>query len=244
MGTITAPGWFVRTAFAAAVVTAALGLSAAPASAHNYPVAYAPAEDAVVTEQPGVFSVTTNDNLLQLSEAGAGMGLQVSGPAGAGHPLYYGDGCVTVFGPTIEATAQLGEPGVYTVVWQVVSTDGHPVSGEYTFTWQPTAGQQVGEGSATPPDCNGRVSGQATPAADAAPPAGETPSSQATGAMMAELLWVGGAFAAVVVAVLATLFLVRRKPGEPEAPEAAGSGEPSGPADPSGPAAPPGSEPR
>jgi copper resistance protein C len=216
MRTITARRWFTRTAFAVVVIAAALGLSAAPASAHNYPVAFAPAEGAVVTEQPGVFSVTTNDNLLQLSEAGGGMGLQVSGPAGAVHPLYYGDGCVTVFGPAIEAKADLGEPGVYTVVWQVVSTDGHPVSGTYTFTWQPAVGQPLGKGSATPPDCNGTVSSQATQPTDAATPAGETPSG--TGAMVTELLWIGGAFAAVVVAVLATLLLVRRKPGEPEGP--------------------------
>jgi methionine-rich copper-binding protein CopC len=231
--------WIARTAFAAAIVAAGLGLSAAPASAHNYPVAYAPAEGAVVTEQPGIFSVTTNDNLLQLSESGGGMGLQVTGPAGAGHPLYYGDGCVTVLGPTIEATAELGEPGVYTVVWQVVSTDGHPISDEYSFTWQPAAGQQLGEGSATPPDCNGTVSGQATQPADAATPTGQTPSDQAAGAMMTELLWVGGAFVAVVVAVLATLLLVRRKPGEPEVPVA-----PADPADAGDPAGPSGPEPR
>jgi methionine-rich copper-binding protein CopC len=229
----TARHWIARSAFAAAVVVAALGLSAAPASAHNYPVAYAPAEGAVVTEQPGVFSVTTNDNLLLLSEAGGGMGLQVTGPAGAEHPLYYGDGCVTVFGPTIEATAELGEPGVYTVIWQVVSTDGHPVSGEFTFTWQPAAGQQLGDGSATPPDCNGTVAGQATQPADAAAPAGDSPSGQAAGAMMTELLWVGGAFVAVVVAVLATLLLVRRKPGEAEPPATpAGTTDPANPVDP------------
>jgi methionine-rich copper-binding protein CopC len=211
-------------ALAALVVGAGAAVwSAAPASAHNYPVAYAPAEGAVVTEQPGTFTVTTNDNLLQLNDAGAGMGLQVTGPASAQHPLYYGDGCVAVFGPSIQAKAQLGEPGVYTVIWQVVSTDGHPASGEYTFTWQPAAGQPLAKGSTTPPDCNGTAAGMTTQvpttqSTDAGTPAGQTPAQQGASAIMSELLWVGGAFVAVVIAVLATLFLVRRKPGEPAGP--------------------------
>jgi methionine-rich copper-binding protein CopC len=229
--------WTMRSAFiaVAALATLLAGAGAAvwpaaPASAHNSPVAYAPAEGAVVAQQPGTFSVTTNDNLLQLKDAGGGMGLQLTGPAGAKHPLYYGDGCVTVFGPTIETQAELGEAGVYTVVWQVVSTDGHPVSGRYTFTWQPAVGQPIAAGSVTPPDCNGTAAGLAAPAThstDAAPPAGQTPAKQGESALMAELLWVAGAFAAVVVAVVATLFLVRRKPGEQS-----GADEPDSPVDP------------
>jgi methionine-rich copper-binding protein CopC len=171
-------------------------------------VAYAPAEGSVVTEQPGTFSVTTNDDLLQLNDAGAGMGLQVSGPAGAKHPLYYGDGCITVFGPTIEAEAQLGQPGEYTVVWQVVSTDGHPVSGQYAFTWQPAAGQPLAEGSATPPDCKGTVQVETHQPTDAASRDSGTPSVSA----LVDSLWIGGVLLAVILAVVVTLSLVRRRP--------------------------------
>jgi copper resistance protein C len=237
----TAFRWVAQAGFAAVVVVAALAWSAAPASAHNYPVAYSPAEGAVVREQPGVISVTTNDNLLNLDGAGSGMAMQIHGPMGAAKPLYYGDGCVTVFGPTVETTAQLGAPGVYKVIWQVVSTDGHPVSGKYTFTWQPAAGQQLATGSATPPDCNGTMSvatgqGGSTQSTGAAAGTGQTPAEQGESAMMSELLWVGGAFAAVVVAVLATLLLVRRKPAG-----RTGSNDPgnqTGPTDPTAPADP------
>jgi copper resistance protein C len=182
--------------------------SATPAFAHNSPVAYAPAEGSVVTEQPGTFSVTTNEDLLQLSEAGTGMGLQVRGPAGAKHPLYYGDGCVTVSGPTIETKAQLGQPGEYTVIWQVVSTDGHSVSDAYTFTWQPAAGQQLATGSTTPPDCNGTVQVETNQPTDAA---SRDANASSAGALV-DVLWIGGALLAVILAVVVTLVLVRRKP--------------------------------
>lgn len=211
MGNTTARRWLGRAGFAAGVVLATLGVSAAPASAHNYPVAYAPAEGSVVTTQPGVFSVTTNDNLLQLDGTGTGMAMQISGPAGAATPLYYGDGCVTVFGPSVETTAQLGAPGEYTVVWQVVSTDGHPVSGKYSFTWQPEAGQALAAGSITPPDCNGAAPSGPVQSTDAASPAAAAPDAAA----LAGVLWIGGALLAVLVAVVATLAFVRRKPGPP-----------------------------
>jgi hypothetical protein len=216
MRTDSTTRWFGGSAFAAfaalvgmaAFILGTVLWSAAPASAHNSPVAYAPAEGSVVTEQPGTFSVTTNDDLLQLNDAGAGMGLQVTGPAGAKHPLYYGDGCVTVFGPTIEAEAQLGQPGEYTVVWQVVSTDGHPVSGQYAFTWQPAAGQPLAEGSATPPDCNGTVRVETNQPTDAA---SDDAGASSAGALV-DVLWIGGVLLAVILAVVVTLILVRRKP--------------------------------
>ena len=187
----------------AAVVAAALGFSAAPASAHNYPVGYAPAENSVVTEQPGHFTVTTNDTLLNLDGTGSGNAMRISGPTDA--PLYYGDGCVTLFGPKLETTAQLGQPGEYTVTWQVVSTDGHPVSGSYTFTWQPAAGQVLAQGLTAAPTC-GAMASTDTPAASA--PSGAAQSAVAP----TDLLWIGGAALAVLLAVAATLLLTRRRP--------------------------------
>ncbi|TFB86218.1 copper resistance protein CopC [Cryobacterium algoricola] len=195
--------WSLRALGVAAVVAAALGFSAAPASAHNYPVGYAPAENSVVTEQPGHFTVTTNDTLLNLDGTGTGNAMRISGPTDA--PLYYGDGCITLFGAKLETTAQLGQPGEYTVTWQVVSTDGHPVSGSYTFTWQPAAGQVLAPGLAAAPTC-GTTTPTDTPAASA-------PSGAAQGAVApTDLLWIGGAAAAVIVAVAATLLLTRRRP--------------------------------
>lgn len=191
----------------AALVVATLGWSAAPAFAHNSVVSTSPEAGSVVTEQPGSIRVTTNDNLLDLSGEGSGSAMQVSGPAEA--PRYYGTGCATVFGPTLEAEVQLGQPGEYTVVWQTVSTDGHSISDRFTFTWQPGADQVLDVGSATAPTC--ADGGSAAAEADGAiPPADGTDSGSAVA--VTDLLWIGGTLVAVLAAIGVTLLLLRRRP--------------------------------
>ncbi|MDJ0350002.1 copper resistance CopC family protein [Cryobacterium sp. PH29-G1] len=198
----------VRAVFAVVVVAAAVGWGAAPASAHNYVVGSSPAADAVVTEQPGSFSVTTNDLLLDLGGTGSGSAMVITGPASA--PLFYGDGCATVSGATVETVAQLGAAGVYTVIWQTVSTDGHAISDEFTFDWQPGPDQTLAEGAATAPSCGteadaGAPDASTTPASDA----GVTGSNDGT---LETVAWIGGTLGAVLLAVGATLIVLRRKP--------------------------------
>lgn len=183
--------------FVAAV--AVLGL-AAPAQAHNYYTDSTPGENDVLTTLPDEFVVTTNDNLLDLGAGNGGFLLETVGPEG----LYYGDGCVTVNGPSVTTTAALGPPGAYTLNWQVVSTDGHTESGEVPFTWKPAAGYVApSTGSASPPNCGGSaVAPIATPAPDAAREANT------------DILWIGGAILAVAVAGIATFLLLGRKKGK------------------------------
>ncbi|TFD14072.1 copper resistance protein CopC [Cryobacterium sp. TMT4-10] len=189
----------VRVLLGAGLVAAALGWSASPALAHNDAVEYSPVEGAVVTEQPGMFRVTTNDELVDLGE-GSGRAMAISGPADATTPLYYGDGCVTLAGPSIETTAQLGQPGEYTVTWQAVSADGHPVSEEYSFTWQPAEGQALAAGSAAVPTC-GQAAGSTDATAAPAEPGGTVP----------DAAWISAAAAAVVLAGAVALFAIRRR---------------------------------
>jgi methionine-rich copper-binding protein CopC len=209
--------WSGRAALGAVVVFGALAWSAVPASAHNYLVGSSPEANAVVTEQPGIFTVTTNDDLLDLGGGGSGMAMQISGPAGTAAPLYYGDGCVTVAGPTAQTQAQLGQPGEYTVVWQVVSTDGHPVSGDFTFTWQPAPGQQLAEGAAAPPTCGETAASDQASPQSTTDAGGSAPDS--TGAALSDVLWIGGGVLAVLLAVVVTLLAVaRRRPVPPAGP--------------------------
>ena len=191
------------------LVGGTLAASAAPAFAHNSVVNISPAPGSVVTEQPGAIKITTNDNLLDLSGEGAGSAMQVSGPTDA--TLYYGDGCASVFGPTLEAEVQLGQPGEYTVVWQTVSTDGHSISDTFTFTWQPDASQVLGEGSATAPTC--ATSGAGTGAADTDAAASDADDEGAGSAVQgSDLLWIGGALVAILIAIGVTLLFLRRRP--------------------------------
>ncbi|TFD76529.1 copper resistance CopC family protein [Cryobacterium psychrophilum] len=199
-----------RVALGGGLIVAAVGLFAAPASAHNYPVGYAPAENSVITEQPGVFSVTTNDLLLNLDGAGAASAMQITGPKSADEPLYYGDGCATVSGATVEKSAQLGGAGDYTVIWQSVSTDGHAISGEYSFTWKPREGQELATGSPVVPTCGGTVEDE-TPPTTAAPGTVSPGASAASSGVLTDVAWIGGSLGMVLLAVGATLFVLRRK---------------------------------
>lgn len=180
-----------------AASAALMALPAVPAWAHNYLVATTPAEGAVVTEQPGTISLETNDELL---DVGDGSAIRVQGPDGR----YYGDGCTEVVGVTAEAHAELGTPGEYTVTWQVVSTDGHPISGSWKFQWQPAEGVELAEGSTEPGGCGDAV--VSTP---------DEQTEESTDAPAASLpldaLWIGGGVLAAAVAGLATWLVLRRR---------------------------------
>ena len=134
----------------ALAITSVLAI-AAPAAADAALASSTPVAGATLTALPDAFSVTMNEDLLDLEGEGSGFGLLVRDAAG----LYYGDGCVAVDGPTMSAEPVIGEPGEYTMIWQVVSGDGHATSDKFTFTWAPEGGFETTEGSTKPGDCNG-----------------------------------------------------------------------------------------
>jgi methionine-rich copper-binding protein CopC len=202
---------------AAAVATVALAAAvllgtASSAQAHNFLVSSTPAADEVVTELPETFSVTTNGPLLDLSGTGAGFAIQVTDAAGS----FYGDGCLTVSGPTLSTPASLGEAGAYRLVWQVVSEDGHTVSGEFAFEWAPASDVEPGVGVPAPPVCGvdgadgpADPTGVATPGADATEDPVTVP--EHTDATLADVLWIGVAILAVLGAAGMTLYVVGRR---------------------------------
>lgn len=120
---------------AVALSAAAVLVAAAPAWAHSAIVASTPEEGETLTALPEAFSVTANETLLDLGGQGA-FELQIRDAAGG----YYGDGCVSVVDATMSAEPAIGDSGEYTMLWQVVSADGHPVSGEIAFTWEAPEG--------------------------------------------------------------------------------------------------------
>lgn len=183
-------------AVGALVVGAVLGL-AGPAQAHNYLVASTPEPDSVLTALPEEFSVTTNAALLDLSGTASGFAIRIVDGAGA----YYGDGCVRVEGSSMYTSAQLGEPGEYTFLWQLVSEDGHSVSGEFGFAWDPTDSSEISEGFAQPPVCSGAA------VSETAPPEEVTQDEPAD----TDTVWLIGAVGAVALAVVATVLLLRRR---------------------------------
>lgn len=197
--------------------------AATSASAHDNATGSTPADGAVLTELPAQFDLTMNEDMLDLGGAGNGFALQIIGPDG----LYYGDGCVTVAGPQMSTPAALGAPGAYRMVWQVVSADGHPVSDEYDFSWQPAAETEPSSGSAAAPVCGvpapdvtmGTGTGampSASPAPEASATADPAPSASPTSSTGSDsdptpLLIGGGALALAAIAAVVLIVIERRR---------------------------------
>ena len=203
------------------VAGSALG-SSTPAHAHNYLVSSTPAADSTLTELPEEFDITTNDDLLVTGDGSRAFALQVRDAAGR----YYGDGCVSIDGETMTTASALGEPGEYTVLWQVVSADGHTVSDAFTFEWAPVGDAEISPGAETPQECGSSAVGgrpvEEPPASDptASDPTASDPPASATPAsgVSADALWLGGAGLGVLLAVIATLLVLRRRARGPQMP--------------------------
>ncbi len=134
---------------AAALATGALVLvTAAPAQAHSAIASSTPEEGEILAALPEEFSVTANEALLDLGGQGV-FQLQIRDASGA----YYGSGCVSIVNSTMSAEPVIGDSGEYTMLWQVVSADGHPVSGEIPFTWQAPEGFEPAASVDTMPVC-------------------------------------------------------------------------------------------
>ncbi|MEV8253741.1 copper resistance protein CopC [Rhodoglobus sp. NPDC076762] len=204
----------VGAAFSAATIAALLLLVAAPASAHNYLVDSTPLEGETLTVLPEEFSVSTNDVLLDLAGDGGGFAIQILDADGG----YYGDGCVSIRDESLSTLAALGEPGEYRMLWQLVSADGHTISDEINFTWQPDADQVLSEALDAPPACGGGSLEESTPPA-ASEGSNDSSDSDAsdTGVSVdaATVVLIGGAVALVLIAAVA-IFLISVKRNKSE----------------------------
>jgi methionine-rich copper-binding protein CopC len=197
----------VRTVTAGAILVAAsvLGL-AAPAFAHNFLVTSTPAAGKTLTALPSAFTITTNEGLLDLSGHGAGFAFDIEDA----HGRFYGDGCVTVTGPSMSIDPVIGAAGKYRVLWQIVSADGHVVSNSYSFTWKPPASFTPAKGASHPQDCGGKSGGTAPPDPHLGQDAFAKPSAN-----LGLVLGIGGGILALGIALTIVLLVVgRRKPAD------------------------------
>lgn len=113
-----------------ATSVAVLMLTAAPAAAHASLIGTTPASEAVLAEAPPevvlTFSeevATSSDSIRVLDPDGDRADLDDLGSRPADPGAAYG----------VTLAADLPD-GTYTVAWQVVSADSHPISGAYTFS--------------------------------------------------------------------------------------------------------------
>lgn len=108
-------------------LVAALGI-AAPAAAHDELIESDPAADAQMDAAPAEITLTFSAEIL--NEEGA---TEISVTDGAGTEVQDGDPVVDGTVVT-QAVAEDAAPGDFVVLWKVVSSDGHPISGEIDFT--------------------------------------------------------------------------------------------------------------
>lgn len=84
-----------------------------------------PASGAQLDRVPDVVKLTFNENIKNFEPV-----LAVLGPDGK----HLESGPATVDGELLSTTMADGGSGVYTVAFRVVSADGHPVNGQYSFS--------------------------------------------------------------------------------------------------------------
>lgn len=129
--------WFAGAIVALAALAAISG-PAPLAIAHDNLQDASPAADETVTQLDEVV-LTFSGELVDFSQASFA---QVQGPDG----LFYESTCSTIDRNILSTPVELGEPGIYSVVWNAVSSDGHPISEGYEFTYAPSANSNPGLG--------------------------------------------------------------------------------------------------
>lgn len=108
----------------AAALYVVLVHAAVPASAHATLVSSDPEDGARLGSEPTTVSLTFNEDVSTPAQ------LQVTGPGGE----TLADGDPTVDGGTVSQTvATSGYAGTYTIAYRVISSDGHPITGELTY---------------------------------------------------------------------------------------------------------------
>ena len=161
------------------VTTCGLALvSTAPALAHDSIIGSDPADGAALAASPAQVALTFTDEIQAV-----GSQVVVADAAGAqvaaGAPAVVGTGATLPL-PTLA-------DGAYTVTWRVVSSDGHPIDGTFTFSVAAVATEPSPDTTAL----DDPTQAPAAEATDAATEAPAEPTDAETGAEEPPLPWTG-----------------------------------------------------
>lgn len=152
-----------HTHFALVLTAAAITIGAAsPAFGHATVTDSTPSNRSSVTEITEV-SVTANEELLDIGDDGAGFVITVRDA----NDHFYGDGCVAVDGDTASMPIALTAAGKYRVSYRIVSNDGHPIEGSYSFRFDGTDSAEPAPAFAERPRCG--VAQEPIPATEPTP---------------------------------------------------------------------------
>ncbi|WP_295855570.1 copper resistance CopC family protein [uncultured Microbacterium sp.] len=109
------------------LAAAALFVPASPAAAHDELVSTDPAAGASLQALPAQITFTYSADIL--TDAGATV-IEVTDSSGAS----LADGTPTVSGTEVTQALKGAASGTVTVKWRVVSSDGHPIDGDFAFS--------------------------------------------------------------------------------------------------------------
>ncbi len=199
-----APARLLALALASGAGAASLALGAGPAAAHARLERTDPADGASLGAGPGVVRLVFDEAVQDALAT-----VVVTGPGGdvvAGAP--------EIVDGTVDQPVAAEEAGDYRVAYRVVSADGHPVSGELSFTV--TAAPAAPGGSSAPSAGSGTTS--APPASSPSPAASPATSPAAAAPAVADeggghaqhLVPLAAVAAAAVVVVGVTTWTGRR----------------------------------
>lgn len=184
-----------RTLVATAALAAGNLLGMNPAAAHDELVATNPADGATLTEAPASLELTYSGDIMDVDGAN-----QVRVTNAAGESVT--DGAPDIDGKVVtQDLATAAADDTYTVTWRVVSSDGHPIQGTFTYT--------VGQGSkVADATAQAATTGAAEPSAEStgtSAPVASDPVSQASEGLSTPLKVV---LALVAVAALGSALVV------------------------------------
>lgn len=115
----------LKLGFAALLVAALSVFAFAPASAHDQLVSSNPEDGSTVDQQPEWIAMTFSG---EIQEVGSEVKVVIDGKNVSAGELTADGKKVSV------ALPDNLKPGDYKVTWRVVSSDGHPISGDFDFT--------------------------------------------------------------------------------------------------------------
>lgn len=174
---------------------AALAVSTLPATAHDTLIDSLPAQDATITAPVRSIVLTFNAQTLPT-------GSRVVVKASDDSIVADGSGNIDQHKVILPLEPALEVNGTYTVAWRVVSSDGHPIQGGYTFT---VSGLKAASTQPSPQDV------ASTPVQDNAAADGDTSSTTTSPALIAAIAVTA---LAVTSAVVFAFWRARRTPGQ------------------------------
>lgn len=116
---------------------------AGPASAHAALSGSDPQDGATVTAPPPSVTLSFNEEIVDYAQS-----ISVTGPDTTSYQI----GDPIIDGKNLTSrVAPLGTTGAYTLAFRVVSTDGHPITGQISFVYAPAAPPTPPSSGAPPP---------------------------------------------------------------------------------------------